>query len=124
MQPELDFGRDHRVTEAYRRVLRVVGDAVDAIGLMVAAGACGCRTPELSDVLAGRSGRYLRVEWLLAIAEASPPDFRALICGEWLGFVPQPIKPLTEAEKRRRLEERIVAKFGPAGLELVEENRR
>jgi hypothetical protein len=27
-------------------------------------------------------------------------------------------------EKRQRLEERIVAKFGPAGLELVEELRR
>ena len=48
-QEALDFGRDHRVTEAHRMVLRVLNDAVDAIGLLQAAGACGCRTSELSD---------------------------------------------------------------------------
>lgn len=48
-QEALDFGRDHRVSEGQRSVLRVLNDAVDAIGLLVAAGACGCRTQDLSD---------------------------------------------------------------------------
>jgi hypothetical protein len=57
----------------------------------------------------------------------SQPDTRATISRalvEWLGFEVRTVKPLTDAEKRQRLEERIVAKFGPAGLELVEELRR
>ena len=75
-QEKLEFGLDYRITERQRRLLRIVNDAVDAMGLIVAAGACGTRTQDLSDVLAGRANRYLRTEWLIAIQEASLPDFK------------------------------------------------
>lgn len=126
-QASLDYGSDFRVTEAHRQLMRAVNDAVDAISLIVAAGACGCRTPELADVLAGRSNRYLRVEWMLAIADVAPIDFKLKIANAlvgWLGFRPEAQKPLKPEEKLARLEQRIVAKFGPAGVELVEEARR
>lgn len=126
-QEGLDFGRDFRVTEAHRQLMRVVNDAVDAIGLMIAAGACGCRTPELSDVLAGRSNRYLRVEWMLAIADIAPLDFKLRIADAlvgWMGFRAEARKPLTPAEKLARLEQRVTAKFGASGVELLEELRK
>jgi hypothetical protein len=69
-QGSLDFGRDHRVSEAQRMLMRVISDAVDAMSLIVAAGACGCRTSELSDTLAGRAGRYMRIEWVFGQAGA------------------------------------------------------
>src|SRR5688572_29755911 len=88
-QGSLDFGRDHRVSEAQRMLMRVISDAVDAMSLIVAAGACGCRTSELSDTLAGRAGRYMRIEWVFAIADASLPDFRHRIATAlvaWMGM--------------------------------------
>lgn len=126
-QPELDYGRDYRVSEAHRAVLRAVNDAVDATTLIIAAGACGCRTAELSDVLTGRDHRYLRIEWVLAIMDIAPVDFRLRIAAAllaWIGYRPEALKPLKPEEKLARLEQRIAAKFGHAGLELVEENRK
>lgn len=126
-QATLDYGNDFRVTQALRDVLRVVNDAVDAVGLMIAAGACGCRSAELADVLAGRSNRYLRVEWLLAIADIAPIDFKhrigdALV--SWMGMKATSARPLKPEERLAILEQRIAARFGEAGLELIEENRR
>jgi hypothetical protein len=125
-QEALDFGRDHRVTEWQRRMLRVVNDAVDAIGLLIAAGACGCRTSELADALAGRSGRYLRLEWVGAIRDASPIDFKHRIDSAFCSpeHRVEARKALTPAERLAQLEARIASRFGQAGLELVEENKR
>lgn len=127
MQEALDFGRPHRVATAYRRLLRTLSDAVDSIGLLQAAGACDARKSELADALNGRDGRYLRVEWLLAICDAAPPDFRAriidaLVC--WQGLAVQPARELTPEERLARLEQRVATELGPAGARLVEENRR
>jgi hypothetical protein len=126
-QSALDYGSDFRVTEALRIVMRVVNDAVDAIGLHIAAGACGCRPPELADVLGGRSNRYLRVEWLLAIADISPVDFKVRIADalvNWMGMKATAARPLKPEERLAILEQRVAAKFGEAGLQLIEENRR
>jgi hypothetical protein len=125
-QEALDFGRDHRVTEQQRRVLRAINDAVDAMGLIVAAGACGCRTSELSDALSGRSNRYLRIEWVLAIQDMASPDFQDRISDALVaaGRKVEALKPLKPEEKLARLEARIASRFGQAGLELVEENKR
>lgn len=123
-QELLDFGRDHRVAEAQRALHRAVNDAVDAVSLIVAAGACGCRTAELSDVLANRSHRYLRVEWLLAIADISPPDFRLKIATaliSWLGLRVVPQRELKPEEKLLMLTQRVASRFGAAGIELLEE---
>lgn len=123
-QEALDFGRSHRVSVAYRRLLRVVGDAVDSIGLVQAAGACDARKTELNDALQGRDGRYLRVEWLMSIIDIAPPDFRARIyaaLGEWQGVVSTPLKPKTPEEKLAEIEQRVAVRFGQAGLELIAE---
>jgi hypothetical protein len=126
-QEALDFGRDHRVTEAHRSMLRALNDAVDAVSLIVAAGSCGCRTSELSDALSGRANRYMRIEWVLAIADVAPVDFKHRISVAfvaWLGFRVDAQRPLKPEEKLARLEARIATRFGQAGLELVEENKR
>lgn len=127
MQEALDFGRSHRVAAAYRRLLRTVSDAVDSIGLLQAAGACDARRSELADAINGRDGRYLRVEWLMAIIDASPQDFRARIIDalvEWQGLTVLPVKQLTPEERLARLEQRVAAELGSAGQRIVEENRR
>lgn len=126
-QAALDFGRDHRVTEAFRAVMRAVNDAVDACGLGVAAGACGCRTQDLSDALTGRANRHLRVEWLLAICDVSLPDHRTRITNAllaWQGLTVFAARPLTAEEKLARLEQRVAIELGEAGRRVVEENRR
>lgn len=123
-QAALDFGRSDRIERAYRRVLRAVADAVDAIGLTQAAGACDARRSELSDAISGREGRYLRVEWLLAICDVAPPDYRQRIVAalvEWQGLSVQPARPLTPEEKLERLRARVLAELGPAGRRVVEE---
>jgi hypothetical protein len=106
--------------------MRVLNDAVDAVGLMVAAGACGCRTQDLSDALTGRSNRYVRIEWVLAIRDVAPPDFKQSIVQAFVGyeFKVEPVRKLKPEEKLAQLEARVAARFGQAGLELVEECKR
>jgi hypothetical protein len=126
-QASLDFGRGDRIARAYRRVLRVVGDAVDAIGLLEAAGACDCSKSDLVAALADREHRHLRVEWLMAICDTAPPDFRERIYEallEWQGLRVEPAKPLTVEERLARLEQRVTTELGSAGKRIVEENRR
>lgn len=78
-QAELDYGRKERVARRLRLSLRAVKDAVDSIGLNVAAAACGCTTSELCGAMKGRKHRPFRLEWLIAICDVAPPDFRAQI---------------------------------------------
>ena len=127
IQQGLDFGRDHRVSEAQRGLLRVLNDAVDSLGLMICAGACGCRTQDLSDALSGRGNRYVRIEWLLAIMDVADIALAQHIANAvigWRGFNAQALRPLTAAERLAQLEARVLAKFGQAGVELIEESRR
>lgn len=126
-QAELDYGRKERVARRLRLSLRAVKDAVDAIGLNVAAAACGCTTSELCGALKGRKHRPLRLEWLIAICDVARPDFREQILETLLaplGFKVAPAKDLSPEERLARLELRLAARFGAAGAELVEENRR
>ncbi len=121
MQAALDFGRGHRVAEAYRRLLRTLSDAVDAIGLIQAAGACDARKSELADALSGREARYVRIEWLLAIMDASPPDFRNKIADalmSWQGLTVKPQKQLTPEERAARLEQKLRS-LGPVGESMI-----
>ncbi len=126
-QEALNFGRGDRVSRAFAHVLRVVHDAVDAIGLVQAAGACDCAKSDLLAALNDRDHRHLRVEWLMAICDVAPPDYRARIISalvEWQGLAVVPVKPLTAEEKLARLESRLVAQLGDVGLRIVEENKR
>lgn len=125
-QQALDFGRDHRVAEAHRSLLRILNDVVDAVGLLQCAGACGCRTSELSDALAGRSNRYLRIEWLAALLDIAPVDFRYQILSAIAnpaGYTATPLRPKTAAERLADLETKVAARFGAAGVALLEEEQ-
>lgn len=126
-QESLDFGRVHRVDAAYQRLLRVVNDVVESIGLIVAAGACDARRSELADALAMRDHRYLRVEWLMAICDVATPEGRTRIAEAmvgWMGMRVEVQRKLKPEEKLAALEERIAKRFGQAGVELLEESRR
>lgn len=126
-QESLDFGRVHRVDAAYQRLLRVVNDVVESVGLVVAAGACDARRSELADALAMRDHRYLRVEWLLAICDVATPESRIRIAVElvgWMGLRVEAQRKLKPEEKLALLEERVAKRFGHAGVELLEETRR
>jgi hypothetical protein len=99
----------------------MVADAVDAIGLVQAAGACDARKSELADALSGREGRYLRVEWLMAICDIAPPDYRSKIIDalvSWQGLAVMPVKQLTPEERAERLEQKLRA-LGPVGEQLI-----
>jgi hypothetical protein len=125
---ELEFGNGHRIATARKCLLRRSTDCMEAIGgLEVAIGATGARRQDLSDALAGREGRHFRIEWAWAIALLAPEPMRAEVASclvEALGYGIAPIRPLTDAEKLARLEYRVATRFGQAGAELVEENRR
>lgn len=126
-QEALDFGRTHRVALAYRKVLRALADTVEAVGLLQAAGACDARKSELNDALHEREGRYVRLEWVLAIVDIAPPDFKSRIytaLAEWQGCSIGKAKKKTPEERLAEYEKRVAAKFGQAGLELVEELSR
>lgn len=120
----LDFGRDCRVSEAQRAVVRVLNDVVDAVGLLQCAGACGCTTSELSDALAGRKSRYMRTEWLLALLDIAPTDFRVRLGNAIVSQIGYALKPKLNVKPEEKLaatRERIAARFGAAGLELLSE---
>ena len=126
-QQGLDFGHGDGLSRAYRKVLRAVDDAVDAITLATAAAACDCRSSDLAKVLAGEENRYLRVEWIMAIGAVAPVFHRTRICEEfaaWLGFAVLPARPPTPEEKLARLERLCIERMGAAGAELVREVNR
>jgi hypothetical protein len=110
----LDFGRRDRIEHARRKVLRALGDAVDSIGLLQASGACDARKSELNDALQDREGRYMRVEWLLAILDVAPASRAAIATAllEWVGLTPQPMVKLTP-EQENALLRGVIAALGP-----------
>lgn len=56
-----------KVAEMSKPLKRALGNAVASLTNYVAAGACGCTPPELSDALSGR--RRFPTEWAIAIAD-------------------------------------------------------
>src|SRR5690348_2740387 len=99
-QLNLEFERAHR------RLIRAVDDAVAAIGLDVAAGACDARKQDICDALSGRENRHLRSEWVTAIANRAPEEHRRAIAAALvgpLGYEIAPKKQLTPEEEIARL---------------------
>lgn len=127
MTDSLDFEIARRVDDARRNLFRRVDDCIDAVGMEVAAGAARARRQDVRDALSDREGRRFPVEWSWAIAIVSPKELRSEVgrcLVEPLGYGVAPIKPLSAEERLARLEYRIAARFGAAGSELVEGNRR
>lgn len=122
-QESLDFGRDTRASEALRHQLRALNDIVDAVGLGVAAGACGCRAQDLSDALGGRENRHMRIAWQNALLDlaACVPDLQHKLVKaniEWLGYAVAPAKP-RDPKEELLLERAILQRIAPGVLDLL-----
>lgn len=119
-QEAFDFGRLYRISEGARRMYRHLNDAVDQVGILPAAGACGIERSDLRRAL-DRDGRRLAVEHAMAIAAISAVDTtRAIVTSfvEPLGYVPQPLAPMDDKEARIRLEGALRA-LGPIGEQAL-----
>src|SRR5690242_4617871 len=126
-QDSLDFGALQRCADAHRELVRALEDAVQQVGLLTAAGACGCDHIDLRKALNGDKGRYIRSTWPARIAAIAPADTRERIARAMvaaLGFDVTSPRPLTPEQRLARLEQRVASELGAAGARLVEENRR
>jgi hypothetical protein len=107
------------------RVLVVLREIVDVIGLKEAAFACDCSASLLCDALNGRNNKYVRICWALAIMEKAPRSLaltlRRALVGDGYG-VTEPT--LTPAEELARLKDLMLRRLGTTGESLIEEARR
>lgn len=111
-----------RAEKFYRRYVLAVGDAVQAITLGVAAGACGVRSQDLHDMLEGHKGRRLPTDVGAVIAAMVSGELRdaiVLALKEMFDLV----EPESDAEYIRSLEAGY-AKFGEQGGVVLGEIRR
>jgi len=126
-QEPFDFGLIHRCDDAHRQLVRALNDAVAQLGLLVAAGACGCDPADLRKALDGDRGRYIRSTWPAKIASIAPAETRdriarALVAG--LGLDISPNRPRTAHERLAALQQRVAAELGSAGARIVDEEIR
>jgi hypothetical protein len=101
--------------------------AVAAIGLKEAAFRLDVSPSLLSDALAERDRKGLRLEWLPALLLIAPAEHAATILGllaSMRGLEVVRRKALTPEEKLERLTEKLRARFGAAGAELAAEVER
>jgi len=116
-QEPLDFGRVYRVEGEHKNAWRATENAIDSIGLLVAAGASGMDSPDLSKTFVPNSGRHLRLRTVMGVGAASGLDARRAIItpiARLFGFDIQVAKPMDDKEARIRLEEGLKA-LGPVG---------
>ena len=116
-QESLNFGRLYTVADSARQLYRVVNDAVDSVGILPVAGACGIDRGDLRRAL-DRDGRRLAVEHAMAIGAVAGPDARHAIGGCFLKplglAVTEELPPLTDKERADRCEAALRA-LGPIG---------
>ena len=89
-QESLDFGRLYRVTDSVRGLYRALNDAVDSIGILPAAGACGIDRGDLRRSL-DRDGRRVAAEHAMAIAAIT--HLHARLPGRVAGFSCSTVAP-------------------------------
>jgi hypothetical protein len=120
-QEPLRFGRLYEVADGVRSTYRALNDAVDQLGIVVAAGACGADRADVRRAL-DRDGRAVKVEWAIAIAAAAGPDARRAIAEALvsaLGFrISDAAPPLSDKERADKLEA-VVAALGPIAQEAA-----
>src|SRR5687768_14847053 len=97
---DLDFGIGDRIARAADKARRVLAEIVDELGYDVATGACDCSRSNLIDALRGRDGRYVRLEWIIALHAVASPSQRDRIEA---AVFPRS-KPITTEERLSRLE--------------------
>ena len=117
-QEALDFGRLYRVADASRAVYRNLNDAVDQIGILQAAGACGIDRGDLRRALDRDGGRRVGIEHVQAIGALCGPDMRktlaTAVVAPWDFSIADSLPPMTDSEARARLEAALNA-LGPIG---------
>jgi hypothetical protein len=126
-QLSLDYGQADRIERGRDELADALFAAVKELGWKRSADACGARQQDLNDALRDRQGRHIRIEWIWAIADAAGGDFKARIVeavNRPVGMTAVPSKILTPEDRLARLENRVIEKLGPLGLQIVEENRR
>lgn len=119
----LDFGPTERAANEYRRMVRAVDDAVAALGLEIAAGACGVPKADLRGMLDGRNGRRMSAEVAAVIAErVGPGSYRDAILDAVRSMFGLHA-PEKDGEYIHRLEGALL-KFGEPGGEVLARCRR
>ncbi len=116
-QESLDFGRLYKVSDGVRAIYRSLSDAVDQVGILPAAGACGADRTDLRKAL-DRDGRFLRVEWAMSIGTMALADVRRAVASAFvapMGFrIADELPPISDKERADRLEGALSA-LGPIG---------
>jgi hypothetical protein len=118
----LPLGSADLIPTWHRRLLRATEDAVDALGLSVAAAAAGVRDTDLRGMLDGRNGRKLPTEVAAAIAQRVTGDLRAAILDSIRGLFGLH-EPEDDAAYIHRIEGALLT-FGAPGGEALARCRR
>jgi len=123
----LDFGGKYAAGDSLRRFRRMLADIVDAVGLQVAADACGTTKAHLRQAVdANGEARYVAIDHVMPLLMLAPAEVRAQALDAWLagiGLRTAPLRPRSVAERLADLEERLKEELGPLGVRMVEEER-
>ncbi len=124
---QLTFGAIRDGGTPWDRLLDALRDAVVLITPKELAYRLNVQPSYLSDALHGIARKGIKAEWIPVILAMAPDSARLAIIASLAapcGLEVVRRKDLSPDERLARLEQRISTKFGPAGAELVEENRR
>lgn len=122
-QIAFDFVRERRLDSGRAQLLIALQAAVAKMGLPAAAGACDARKQDLSDALNSREGRHVRIEWVLAIADAAPAEHQRAIVEAFnrtLGWEAKRAQPRSAQERLDELLDELRTEHGKSGARLAE----
>lgn len=119
----LNFPPLARLDELEQKLRKKVANAIAAMGLDTAAGACGLKDSQLSDMVAGRGGRRMSTDIAAVIAERIGPgryrdDIVAVVREMFALFQPE-----SDGLYAHRLEGALL-RFGEPGAEMLAQCRR
>jgi hypothetical protein len=124
--PLLDRARAYTDEQIVARLRRHLGNAVDAIGPGIAAGAVDASRSDLRQALNADPGRYVRLDWIVPLLRLASTDDRAAFLGELLGAFGLESVPVTRRSAERRLldlEAAVAEELGSAGRRVVDAER-
>jgi hypothetical protein len=122
----LDFGGKYAQGDALRRFRLALADIVDAVGLGIAADACGTTKAHLRQAVDGADSRYVAIDHVMPLLMLAPAELRAKALDAWLaalGLRTAPLRQRSVAERLADLEERVLSELGTTGAKLVEDER-
>lgn len=124
--PLLDRAVRYTDEQIAARLRRHLGNAVDSMGLSVAAGATESPKGDLRQAVDGSPGRYVRLDWIVPLLRLASSDDRIAFLVDLLAaFDLEPAPKLRRSVERRLLdlEAACVEKLGPTGRAIVDEER-